>query len=101
MPPVKLTEVAVVETVPPHVLAVTLTTVNGAGKLSIKFTPVYGEPVGFCNVIIKVVVPPEENVGGENRFATPMSWTFSPAVAGVAFVRPCCVWSALAGILLV
>ena len=71
MPPVKLTAVAVEETIPPQVLAITLTTVNGTGKLSIKFTPVYGEPVGFCNVMIKVVVPPAEKVGGENRFATP------------------------------
>ena len=73
MPPVKLTEVAVVEVVPPQVLAVTLTTVNGAGKLSIKFTPVYGEPVGFCNMMIRVVVPPAEKVEGVNRFDKPIS----------------------------
>jgi hypothetical protein len=73
VPPVKLTEVAVAETVPPQVLAVTLTTVKGAGKLSIKFTPVYGEPVEFCKVMISIVVPPAEKVGGENRFATPIS----------------------------
>jgi hypothetical protein len=73
VPPVKLTEVAVVEVVPPHVFAVTLTTVNGAGKLSVKFTPVYGEDVGFCRVMISVVVPPAEKVEGEKRFARPIS----------------------------
>jgi hypothetical protein len=73
VPPIKLTEVVVTETVPPHVLAVTLTTVNGAGKLSVKFTPVYGDPVGFCNVIISVVVPPAEKEAGENCFVTPIS----------------------------
>ena len=40
VPPAKLILVDVVETVPPHVLFVTPTTVNGAGKLSVKFTPV-------------------------------------------------------------
>jgi hypothetical protein len=40
VPPAKPILVWVVETVPPHVFAVTLTTVNGAGKLSVKFTPV-------------------------------------------------------------
>lgn len=91
----------VVEIVPPHVFSVTLTTVNGAGKLSVKFTPVYGEAVGFCRVMISMVVPPAEKVEGENRFATPISCALSRATAAVAFVRPCCVWSELAGILLV
>jgi hypothetical protein len=40
VPPVKLTELVVVEIVPPQVFAVTSTTVNGAGKSSVKFTPV-------------------------------------------------------------
>ena len=40
IPPVKLIELVVVETVPPQVFPVTLTTVNGAGKLSVKPTPV-------------------------------------------------------------
>ena len=101
VPPVKVTLLDVVETVPPQVFAVTFTTVNGLGKLSVKFTPVYGEPVGFCSVMISVVVPPAENVGGENRFARPISRTVNRAVAAVAFVTPCCVPSALAGILLV
>jgi len=73
IPPVKLMELVVMETVPPQVLPVTLTTVNGAGKLSVKFTPVYGEPVGFWSVMMRVVVPPAENVGDENRFAIPIS----------------------------
>ena len=73
VPPVKLTEVVVVDTVPPQVLVLTLTTVNGAGKLSVKFTPVYGEPVGFIRVMIRMVVPPAEKVGGENCFITPIS----------------------------
>jgi len=99
VPPVKLILVDVMETVPPHVFAVTLTTVNGAGKLSVKFTPVYGEAVGFCRVMISVVVPPAGKVEGENRFATPISCALNRAIAAVAFVRPCCVWSELAGIL--
>lgn len=56
---------------------------------------------GFCSVMINVVVPPAGKVGGENRFVRPISWTFRRAVAGVAFVTPCCVPSALAGILFV
>jgi hypothetical protein len=80
-----------VETDPPHVFAVTLTTVKGAGKLSVKFTPVYGEAVGFCRVMISVVVPPAEKVEGENRFATPICCAFSRAVAAVVFVTPCWV----------
>jgi hypothetical protein len=101
VPPAKLILVDVVETVPPHVFAVTLTTVNGAGKLSVKFTPVYAEAVGFCRVMISVVVSPTEKVEGENRFATPIACALNRALAAVAFVRPCWVWSALAGILLV
>ena len=101
VPPTKLILVDVVETVPPHVFVVTLTTVNGAGKLSVKFTPVYGEAVGFCNVMISVVVSPAENVEGENCFATPIACELNRAVAAVTFVRSCWVWSALAGIVLV
>lgn len=101
VPSVKLMLVDVVETVPPHVFAVTLTTVNGAGKLSVKSTPVYGEAVGFCRVMISVVVSPAENVDGENRFATPIPCALNRATAAVAFVGPCWVWSELAGILLV
>jgi hypothetical protein len=101
VPPAKLILVDVVETIPPHVFVVTLTTVNGAGKLSVKFTPVYGEAVGFCNVMISVVVPPAEKVEGENRFAMPIACVLNRAVAAVVFVGPCWVWSALAGILLV
>ena len=51
--------------------------------------------------MISLVVPPTENVGGENRFVRPISSTFKGAVAGLAFVTPCCVPRALAGILLV
>jgi hypothetical protein len=40
VPPVKLIVFVVVETVPPHEFAVTLTTVNGAGKASERLTPV-------------------------------------------------------------
>jgi hypothetical protein len=40
VPPVKLTALAVREAVPPQEFAVTPTGVNGAGKLSVKFTPV-------------------------------------------------------------
>jgi hypothetical protein len=100
VPPAKLTLLDVVVTVPPHVFAVTLTTVNGAGKLSVKFTPVYGEAVGFCSVMINVVVPPAGNLDGENCFATPIACALNHAVAVLAFVTPCCVWSELAGILL-
>ena len=101
VPPAKLILVDVVETVPPHVLSVTRTTINGAGKLSVKFTPVYGEAVGFCRVMIRVVVPPAEKVEGEDRFATPISWALNRAIAAVEFVRPCCVWSERVGIVLV
>ena len=73
VPPTNMIEVAVVEVVPPQVFDVTLTGVNGAGKISVKRAPVYGEPVGFCKVISRVVVPPAEKVDGVNRFANPIS----------------------------
>ena len=91
VPPSKRILVEVVETVPPHVFAVTLTTVKGAGKLSVKFTPVYGEAVGFCSVMVSVVVPPAEKVAGENRFVTPICCALNRAIAAVAFVTPCWV----------
>src|SRR5512146_1210579 len=28
---------------------------KGVGKLSVRFTPVYGVPLGFCNVMVSVV----------------------------------------------
>src|SRR6266487_1806186 len=87
VPPVKLTVVdGVMETEPPQVFAVTPTAVNGEGKLSVKFTPVYGVLFGFCSVMISVVVPPAENVAGENRFVMPISRTVNRADAAVAFV---------------
>jgi len=103
VPPVRLTvRGGVMETEPPQVVAAepgtTVRTVPG--KVSVTFTPVYGELVGFCNVMVRVLVPPAGNVGGENALATPRTWTFTRAESGVAFVRPCCVWRALAGIVL-
>ena len=73
VPPVRLTvRGGVMETAPPQVVAAepgtTVRTVPG--KVSDTFTPVYGEPVGFCNVIVRVLVPPDGNVGGENAFVT-------------------------------
>ena len=101
VPPTKLILVDDVETVPPHVFACTLTTVNGAGKLSVKFTPVYGEAVGFCRVITRVVVSPADIVDGENCFAIPIACVLNCEVAAVVFVAPSCVWSESAGMLLV
>ena len=40
VPPVKVTVVAVVETVPPQVVVAAPATCNGAGKLSVKVAPV-------------------------------------------------------------
>jgi hypothetical protein len=51
--------------------------------------------------MISVVVPPAEKVGGENRLLRPISWTLRRALAGLVLVTPCCVPSALAGILFV
>lgn len=73
VPPTKLTLFVVDDTIPPHVFVPTLTIVKGAGKISVRFAPVYGVFCGFCSVIIKVVVPPTEKVEGVNRFATPTS----------------------------
>ena len=74
VPPVKLTvRGRVVEAVPPQVVVAepgtTVSTVPG--KVSETFTPVYGEPVGFCSVMMRVVVPPAGKVGGENLFVIP------------------------------
>ena len=90
VPPARLTLVGVVETVPggtPQVLLAAPLTINGAGKLSVTAAPVYGEPVGFCNVMIRVLVPPTGKVEGKNRLVRPIASTFSRAVAGLAFVR--------------
>jgi len=58
-------------------------------------------PLGFCSVMVSVVVPPAETVDGENRFITPTARTVNRELAAVAFVSPCCVCNALTGILLV
>jgi hypothetical protein len=101
LPPERVTLACVVETVPGGTLqslvAVPLT-FNSGGKLSVTFTPVKSVLFGFCRVMINVVVPPTPMVGGENRFERPTSRTVKRAVASVEFVRPCCVWRALAGI---
>lgn len=98
VPPVRVTDDAVVVTVPPQVVVAVPATIIGVGRLSVTPTPVYGVSVGFCKVMIRKVVSPVENVEGENRFARPISWTFNCDVAGVALVRFCPVSSALAGI---
>lgn len=90
VPPVRVTLLVVVETVPGGIqveVAVPATT-NGVGRLSVTLTPVKGVVFGFCSVMISVVVPPGESVGGENRFVRPSSRTFRRAVAAVGFVRP-------------
>lgn len=76
VPPTKLTvRGKVVETVPPQVVvaepATTVSTVPG--NVSETSTPVYGELVGFCSVMIRVVLPPAGKVGGENRFVIPIA----------------------------
>src|SRR5678815_2418139 len=50
--------------------------------------------------MVRVVVPPAGNDGGENVLPTPNTWTFNCAESGETFVRPCCVSRALAGIVL-
>lgn len=102
VPPLRpmLDEPAFAVTFPPQVFVTDGlgATIIGLGRGSVTLTPVYGAFVGFCNVRINVVVPPAENVGGENRFARPISRTFSRAVAAVAFERFWLFWSALGGI---
>ena len=76
VPPVRLTVLGgVMDTEPPQVVAAEPgTTVKAVpGRVSDTFTPVYGELVGFCKVIVSVLVPPDGNVGGENAFAMPIS----------------------------
>ncbi len=76
VPPVKLTvRGSVVETVPPQVVvAVPGTTVRTVpGRVSDTLTPVYGELVGFCSVMVKVVVPPAGIFGGEKALVMPMA----------------------------
>ena len=50
--------------------------------------------------MVRVLVPPAGNDGGENVLDAPIAWTFSCAEAREIFVRPCCVSRALAGIVL-
>ena len=59
VPPVSVTLVGVVETVPPQVVVAVPATVMGLGRLSVTFTPVYGEFVGLRRVRVSVVVPPD------------------------------------------
>lgn len=48
-----------------------LAMVKLAGRVSVKLAPVYGEPVGFCNVMVRVVVPPAATEVGENALVRP------------------------------
>jgi hypothetical protein len=73
LPPVNMILFAVEETVPLQVFPVTFTTVKGDGRLSVKLTPVYGEAVGFCSVMVRVVMPPAGKAAVENRFVTPIA----------------------------
>jgi len=89
-----------VEAVPPQVVvAVPGTTVKTVpGKVSVIFTPVYTEPVGFCSEIITVVLPPAWNDGGEKLFSMFTVCTLKTSDVGEIFVSPCCVIRAFAGI---
>src|SRR5687767_14661081 len=76
VPPVRLTvRGGVMETEPPQVVAAdpgtTVKTVPG--NVSDTFTPVYGELVGFCSVIVRVLVAPAAKVEGEKAFEMPIS----------------------------
>lgn len=74
VPFVKVTDVSpgLPLTVPaPQVVVGAPATVTSAGRLSVMLTPVYGEPVGFCNVMVNVLVPPATTALGANAFVTP------------------------------
>lgn len=64
VPPVRVTvRGAVTETVPPQVvdsepLTIVIFVLGVEGRVSVMFTPVYAEFVGFCNVIVRVLMPP-------------------------------------------
>ena len=76
VPPVRLTvRGGVMETEPPQVvLADPGTTVKTVpGNVSDTFTPVYGEPVGFCRVIVRVLVAPATKDEGEKAFVMSIS----------------------------
>jgi hypothetical protein len=84
VPPVKLTvRGKVAEAVPPQVVVAEPGTIVNTvpGKVSETFTPVYGELVGFCNVIVRVVVPPAGKVAGEKLFVSLIASTLSLAEA--------------------
>jgi hypothetical protein len=87
VPPVRVTLFVVVVTLPPQVVVAVPATTNGGGRVSVTLTPVKGVVLGFCRVMISVVVPPGESVTGVNRFVRPNSRTFRRAVTSVAFVR--------------
>lgn len=57
-------------------------------RLSVIATPVYGEPVGFCKVMVRVLVSPASIVAGEKAFVIPTGCTFKFADAGVLLVTP-------------
>ncbi len=72
VPPFRVTDEAVLETVPPHCgVAGGTATSSPAGRLSVKLTPVYGEGVGFRRVMVRVEEPPAWKFCGENDFETP------------------------------
>jgi len=76
VPPVRLTvRGGVIETEPPQVVAAEPgTTVKAVpGKVSDTFTPVYGELVGFINVIVRVLVAPATKDVGEKALVIPIS----------------------------
>ncbi len=102
VPSLKLTEVALLVTVPVHCEAAGAEAMlSPAGKLSVRPTPLYGAADGFCKVMVRVLVPPAKNAPGENALETPMACTLRGAEAELELVTPCWAWMAFAGIVLV
>ena len=49
-------------------------------------------PVGFCSVMVMVLVPPAAIGEVENALRIPIACTFRLAEAAEALVTPCWVW---------
>lgn len=92
LPSVRVTVLGkVTDTVPPQVVVADpgTTVSTSPGKVSVNCTPVYAEPVGLRNVIVRVVLSPARKLDGENAFASPIPCTLRVAEAGDPLVTPC------------
>jgi hypothetical protein len=103
VPPVNVTELAVLVIVPPHWgLAGVPDTVRFGGRTSVRVTPVKGAAVWLRREMPTVATPPADIVVGEKALRTVSpACTARVSEAGAGFEIPCAVVIAPAGMVFV